>query len=257
LVGYSASLVQRNAAYIEEVRHLDTNDLGLLNPTGLAFSPDANVFFVLEAHLTAQANIVTMTPYEDLVNSMSVNVCMLDPINIAFDSRGNRLLLLEAVSDGLIEIKADPDGYLDTSPEAITHFQVGQFGLQNPRGMTINPANGHLFILNSALQIVRIEPDSQGSVDGMATLKEGRISWIDLKQAGLVDPQGLAFNPGNGHFYLLDSVEQKLYELTETGQVMATFDLSSFELVDPQGLVFAPSGDPTDDVSIINPTQWG
>ena len=56
----SGSLAQGNVAYIEEVRALDTNDLGLLNPAGLAFSPDANVFFVLEAHSTTQTNIVIL-----------------------------------------------------------------------------------------------------------------------------------------------------------------------------------------------------
>jgi hypothetical protein len=46
--------------------------------------------------------------------------------------------------------------------------------------------------------------------------------------------------------------EQKLYELAQTGQVMATRDLSEFELRDPQSMVFAPSGDLTDDPSELS-----
>jgi len=115
--------------------------------------------------------------------------------------------------------------------------------------MTIDAAKGHVLILDSsAPQIVRIEPDSQGGFDGAAALNEGRISWMDLKQAGLVDVRGLAFNPSNGHLYLLSPIERKIYELTETGQVVATRALSGFNLIDPRGMVFAPSGDPTDDL---------
>jgi hypothetical protein len=251
--GSSTSLAQGEGGYIEEVRALDTNDAGLLNPAGLAYSFQANLFYILEAHSTTQANIATMTPFEELVDSVSVKVSMIDPINLAFDSLFNRLLLFDTASSELIAIKTEPDGHLDPSPEAITRFQVGQLGLQEPRGMTIDPANGHLFILDSAaLQIVRIEPDAEGGFDGAAALDEGRVSRVDLGQPGPVDARGLAFNPSNGHLYLLSRVEQSMYELTKTGQVVAILQLPPFEFIDPQGLVFAFSGDATDDPSIIN-----
>jgi hypothetical protein len=44
-----ASSAQGNVAYIREVRALDTNDLGLLNPAGLAYSPHAGEFIALKA----------------------------------------------------------------------------------------------------------------------------------------------------------------------------------------------------------------
>jgi DNA-binding beta-propeller fold protein YncE len=251
--GSSDTLAQDDTLYLREARAIDTNDFGLLNATGLAFSFDANHFFVLEARSTTQANIATMTPFEDLVASDSVDVSMIDPINLAFDNRFNRLLLLDSGSSELVAIRTGPDGHLDPSSEAITRFQIAQLGLQEPRGMTIDPANGHLFILDSAaLQIVRIEPDAHGSFDGALALNQGRVSWLDLTPAGLVDPRGLAFNPDNGHLYLLSPVDQRIYELVETGRVVAILGLPAFEFIDPQGLVFAPSGDATDDPSIIN-----
>ncbi len=253
LVGGSATFIQDEPVYLKEVRAIDTNDLGLLNPAGLAFSLDANVFFVLEAHSTTQANIAMMTPAEELVATASVNVFMMDPINLAFDNPVNRLLLYDTASRELVAIKAGPDGHLDLSPETIIRFQVGQLDLQEPRGMTVDPANGNLFILDSAaLQIVRIEPDAEGGFDGVAALDEGRVSRVDLTQPGLVDPRGLALNPSNGHLYLLSSVGRSMYELNERGRVVAIFQLPPFEFVDPQGLVFAFSGDATDDPSIIN-----
>jgi DNA-binding beta-propeller fold protein YncE len=46
---------------------------------------------------------------------------------------------------------------------------------------------------------------------------------------------------------VLSTGEQKLYELTQAGQVLAYRDLSGFLISNPQGMTFAPSGDQTDD----------
>jgi DNA-binding beta-propeller fold protein YncE len=243
----SVSSAQGEDEYIEEVRTIDTNDAGLLNPAGLAFSFDANLFFILEAHSTTHANIATLTPFEELVDTLSVDVSTVDPTNLAFDNLFDRLLLFDSGANELVAIKTRPDGYLDPLPQAITRFQAEQFGLQEPQGMTINPANGHVFILDSAArQIVRIEPESDGTFGGAV------ISRVDLTPASPVDPRGLAFNPNNGHLYLLNSVGERLYELTETGRVVAILRLPPLGFIDPQGLVFALSGDATDDPSNIN-----
>jgi hypothetical protein len=113
--------------------------------------------------------------------------------------------------------------------------------------MTFDPASGRLFILDAAgPRIVRIEPEPGGGFDN------GTISEVDLRQTGLVDPRGLAFDPTTGHLHVLIPAEQKLYELSETGQIVASRDLSEFGLGHPQGMVFAPSGDSTDDPAIMN-----
>lgn len=232
---------------------MDTNDVGLFNPTGLAYSFEANLFYVLEAHSITQANIAMLTPFEELVALVSIDVSTIDPINLVFDGFFNRLLLLDTASGEVVAIKVGPDGRLDPSPQTITRFQIGQLGLQQPRGIAIDPANGHLFILDSAtLQIVRVGPDAEGDLDGAAALGEGRVSRLDVGQSGLVDARGLAINPNNGHLYLLSRVEQSVIELNQTGQVVAVLPLPPSEFINPQGLVFARSGDATDDPSIID-----
>ena len=119
--------------------------------------------------------------------------------------------------------------------------------------MTFDPGSGRLFILDGAVaRIVRIEPDPTPGLNSAVALKQGRISHVDLKPLGLADARGLAFNPANGHLYVLSSAAHRLDELTDTGQLVASYDLTEFHLMEPQGLVFAPSRDNTDDPSIIN-----
>jgi hypothetical protein len=108
--------------------------------------------------------------------------------------------------------------------------------------MAVDPVTGDLFILDAAgPRIVRIEPGSVGSFDAAA------ISTVDLLSTGLTDVRGLAFDTTSGHLHLVSPSEQRLYELTPAGALVAFRDLSSFQIHDPQGMVFAPSGDLTDD----------
>jgi hypothetical protein len=255
LAGTGTALPQGNAAYLRKVRtfHLDFANP---SPAGLAFSPGANVFLVLKARQTAQpapdtSDLMMITPLEEQAGSVNVAAAIADSINVAFDSKANRLLLLDAAANELIEVKARPTGYLD--PAALTRFGVQPFGLQHPQGMTLDPASGRLFILDSAAsRIVRIRPGSDKGFAGEAALREGRVSWVDLRQIGRADLRGIAFNPTNGHLYVLSPSAQTMYELTEAGRVVATRDLAPLVLRNPQGMAFAPSGDLTDAPTQMN-----
>jgi len=262
LIAFAASSVSRAQEappYLRLVRAIETGGLGVPNPAGLAFSPRANTFLVVQARAMQQpatdtTGIFMITHLEDFAGSVIVAAAVSDPLNLVFDGKANRLLILDVAHGRLSAIQATPTGRLD--PRLITGFDAQPFGLQNPRGMTVDPASGRLFILDSAgPRIVRIDPGPGQSLDGPAALRDGRIFVVDLRQTGLVDLRGIAFNPADGHLYVLSPAKQALYELTETGQVVATRDLSSsddFRLINPQGLVFAPSGDQTDDPSQLS-----
>ncbi len=252
LVVNSVSSAQDQPAYLRLARAIETGDFGVPNPAGLTFSPEANVFLVLAARGPARPeadSLIMITHLEDPAGSVSVAMAIANPINMAFDGKANRLLAFDPATQELVEIKAQSSGVPD--PASIGRFDARALGLQHPRGLTVDPASGRLYLLdNGAQRIVRVDPAPDQSLDIAEALKDGRVSSIDLKPAELVDARGLAFNPADGHLYLLSPAKQALYELTQTGQVVAVRDLSDsddFKLIDPQGMVFAPSGDSTDD----------
>jgi uncharacterized protein YjiK len=145
----------------------------------------------------------------------------------------------------LIEVQEDAQGNLD--PRTLVRHEAGHFGLQEPQGMTIDPASGHLFILDSAAaRIIRVEPEGDGTFDRAV------VTAIDLQPTGLAAVRGLAFDPTTGHLHLLSLPEQTLVEVSQSGQVVATRALAAFGLRQPQGMVFAPSGDLTDAASEIS-----
>jgi Bacterial Ig-like domain len=241
--------------YTRLARAIETGDLGIPNPSGLAFSPGAEVFLVVQARAaakppadSARVFMVTRTE-EELAGSVSVAGAVTDPLNLVVDRRANRVLTFDAGAQEFVAVKLASSGVPD--PASVGRFNARALALQEPRGLTMDPASGRLYLLDTGGQrIVRVDPAPDLSLDMTEALNDGRVSTIDLRPVGVVGARGLAFNPADGHIYVLSPAKQALYELTPTGQVVAARDLADsddFALIDPGGMVFAPSGDSTDD----------
>jgi hypothetical protein len=242
--------------YTRLARAIETENFGIANPGGLAFSPDAKTFFVVQTQAAPKptANsprIFMITHDEELAGSVNAAAALTDPLNLVVDRGANRVLTFDAGTQEVVAIGLTSRGAPD--PTSIGRFDGRPLRLQKPRGLTIDPASGRLYLLdNGAQRIVRIDPAPDHSLDMAEALKDGRVSSIDLRRGELADARGLAFNPADGHLYVLAPGKQALYELAETGEVVAARDLADsddFRLIDPTGMVFAPSGDSTDDPS--------
>jgi PKD repeat protein/uncharacterized protein YjiK len=239
-----ANLPQASGAEVRVARVIEPDQLGLANPAGLAFSPGSGTLLLVTrtpgTPPGSATDIELITLDEDPAGTVRIAAAVTDPINMAFDGNANRLLVFNSANSQLIEILARPDGSLD--PQTLRRIDAGSWGLENPQGLTVDPASGRLFILDAAgPKIVGVEPDPQLGFERTI------VSEIELAWAGSSDLRGLALDPTDGHLYVLDSSAHALYELTETGEVVATRDLSRFDFHNPQGMTFGPSGDSTDD----------
>jgi YVTN family beta-propeller protein len=238
--------------YIEFVRTFDDRAPGLHNAAGLAFSPEANLFFVVENLGSGEINVAAITPYSDIVDSTTVDVSVPDAASVAFDRKTGRLWLGNA-SNELVGIQTSKSGHLDTSPGSMVRLGLGVLNPRRLRGIAFDPQSGDLYLLDAGgSAIFRIRPDAQGGYDGTNLSDHGRVTRIDLTSIGMTEPSGLAFQPDEGMLYVLDGGGQHIVELSKTGDVLKQCDLGGLGLVAPQGLVFAPSADPTDDPSRLH-----
>ncbi len=245
----SSSSAQSAPGYIREVRKLETDEVGIRNPVGLAYSEQAKAFHVIEASRPSspslgQTDIVTISTFADQKGSARIAASITDPINTAFDNRYNRLLIFQPNAKQLISVDAAEDGQLD--PRTLTHNDARNFNLGDPQGMAVNPYNGDLFILDNSVDQILIVETNSGSFEGAA------LSRIDLPELDGRNLRGLAFDQGTDNLQVYDLDQGNLYEVTVAGQVVGFRDLSDFNIVDPQAMVIAPSGDQTDDPSRLN-----
>jgi hypothetical protein len=208
-------------------------------PNGNAPLPQPPVLRIARAHVIEPGDVGIATPPG--VDAWS-RADVADPVNTAFDARTNRLLMFDSSANELIEMLAGPDGRLG---RLTTRIDARAFGLRDPQGLTIDPATGRLFVLDAGPRIVRIDPHPLLGFHGAL------ISAIELAPARFSHVRGIAFDPTNGHLHVLDPVAHELHQVSQTGRILATYDVSEFRLHDPQGMTFGPSGDATDEASAM------
>jgi uncharacterized protein YjiK len=247
LLQVTESRARGNPVLIRQIRAMESGTTGLKNPSGLTFSGIGNAFLVADAHLSTSTDldVVELTPFSERAGSTRIAAAIQNPINMVFDNRSNRLLILHGQVNQLLVVPGDSDGSIH--PGNIGRYEIKSLGLQNPQGMTIDEASGTLFILDAKTpRIVKVDRVSDGNING------AEISEIELQSLGLSAVRGLALDPVSGHLFLIDPTEHTLYELTQKGKIVSTRDLKPFRLTNPQAMVFAPSGDQTDDPSEVN-----
>ena len=195
----------------------------------------------------AETDVVRLAPFElsplsDRAGEARIAAALKDPVNVVFDARHARLLLLDS-ADRLLEVRSDASGDLD--PRTLVRRDALRLDLRDPQGMALDPASGAVYVLDaSEPRLVRIEPGADGSFDAAT------VSDVDLRSSGVSAARGLAFDPATGHLHLGSG--QGLVELTTSGAPVATRDLSRLGLARPAGMVFAPSGDRTDDPAALS-----
>ncbi len=239
---------QTSPAPIRIVRSLSTNEYGASAPKGLAFSADANTFFVLDEN----GNITFITMGEDHAGFRNLPEVKPDPLNVAFDKKSGSLFTLNRGKSELVKIKADGRG-LPTASALPTRYASNAYGLKNPQGIAFDPGTGRLFILDAGnSQIVSVVPHATLGFDANEAVKSNKVQKISLKKLGTGVFKGLAYNPSNRHLYVAEPAQKNLYELTQTGTVVSTFDLASLGINNPSAMTFAPSVDNTDDPNIYD-----
>jgi uncharacterized protein YjiK len=236
----SGTAADAAASPVRRVRLIKTGRVGVSSPAGLAFSPRANAFVVVGERGARSSELRLIGPFRQARGAARLAARVTDPINMAFDVSGSRLLVLERATGRLLEIPAGADGQLGAS--RVSQVDVRSFGAEDPQGMTVDASSGALFVLDGARRrFVRVEREAGGRFDGAV------VSVVPLERIGAVPLRGLALDPRTGHLHVMSPAEHRLYEVSQAGELVATRELSTVALHDPQGMTFAPSGDLTDD----------
>jgi len=232
----SWAFAQSGSTPIWVVRSLHTSQYGVNDPKGLAFSSKANTFFVLDG----SSNVTLVTMGEARAGIRVIPDAQADPLNAAFDKKSGSLFMFNPGRSELVQIQSDGKG----SP---ARFGAGALGIQDSQGIAFGSGDGRLFILDAGTsQIISVAPHPTLGFDANEAIRSNKVERISLKKLGTGIFRGLAFNPGNGHLYVSEPAQKRLYELTQSGSLVTTFDLAALGISDPSAMTFAPSVDNTD-----------
>ncbi len=245
----TAAQAQSGSGYFNNVRSLETAPFGVTTPVGLAFFRTSNTFLVLGVPPAGQTDTaLALVPFYERPIAPPRTAAVIDPLNFAYSERTNRFWLFDKRNSSLTGLQPQRDGAPNTA--VAVHFDARTLAIQNAQGIAFDPKSGQLFILDAvARRIVRIGPDTQGSPNPAAA---GAVARVDLSRFGTAALRGIAFNPNNGHLYVMDPNGPKLYELTQAGTLVATRNLSGLHIAASQGMVFAPSASESDDPAALD-----
>jgi uncharacterized protein YjiK len=251
LTAVSSSFAQD--PYQRNVRKIDVDELNLQQLSGLAFSPRANAFLSIASPDSANNVITLINLRGHVAGSAKIGTSITDPLNISYHSIKNSLLYFDVHLEELVEIKIEAESRLLSSIDAITRFQLQQFGFKHIQGIAVDPDKGDLYLLDTQIpRIVRITPDSKGRFDSHSVQTDGKITNIILNTLQGIELRGIAFNQLDGHLFVVSPSEQLLYEVNDQGEILTKRNLSLLEMNNTQSLVFAPSSDQTDDPDKTN-----
>jgi uncharacterized protein YjiK len=237
--------------YTRLVQKIEPSEFGGANPAGIAFVRSEGSYLIAPRISTNE--VVVLSQWDQTLRSVTLPTAIPDPFNMTFDDKRNSLLFFDENADQLVEITMRIDGERGLSGAAVTHHDLNLFNSKNLLGMTSDSETGDLFFLvvpgsPESARIIHLIPDSRGGFDGPAALRDGRVNEAVLKSLP-TSLRGIAFNPEDGHLYVMSPNEERLYEINKQGETVSTRDISAYRLRDVQNMIFAPSGDQTDEPS--------
>jgi hypothetical protein len=96
-------------------------------------------------------------------------VAVQAPLNVAYDSKTQHLLILQPASSQMLEVEEGLNGEFNSN--GMLRLNTKRFGIQDPQGLTVDPTSGSVFILDAVgPRIIRLDRGSDGSLEkGTAT----------------------------------------------------------------------------------------
>lgn len=243
LVSFTSVIAQEAPIPVTAIRTLDPSEKKVRHVTGMAYARAFNQFYLIQGKGDAEElTIVSFSPFEDLLATTKLAGVNPEEMNILFDDQRQQLLIYSRDRQELVQIPVN--GAAALVPETLQRTSFSAVAPAQAPGMSLDPTGQHLFILdNQTQQLLRVDAAAAG-------FSAPQFAHIDLTALGRQGLRGLAIYPHNGQLYLLSFDQQLLYQLTPTGQLVATYDLTALQLHAPQGLVFAPSADQTDPATL-------
>jgi len=194
-------------------------------------------------------------PSDPSIDAISVNTTLTslwsppspDPTGVAFFIPSNHLLVSDSEVNE-VTIYEEANVFESTfAGSLVDTFTTLSFS-NEPTGIAYNPDNGHIFISDdNADDIYEIDAGDDGEFGNADDI----VTFFDTNIYGSGDPEGIAFDAGQGHLFIVDGVNTQVYEIDpgDNGifdgipawggdDVLSDFDVGGFGLDDPEGVEF-------------------
>lgn len=218
----------------QEVRTTWTAELGVFEPSGLAYVEALGEFLVVGTDTNGAPTALRLGADQDLRGRVELT-SLSRPETLAYDPSSDRVL---AVTDGGV-LAYSSDSL--RSPAPLGRLSpIGGLGGARVISSAFDSTGGDWLLLTEpGTRMVRVPMSGSGSPGTVETIR-------------LTEPARLiTFDPSSGTVLALGE-GSTMVALDDGGRPVASYDLGSVELVDPVAMTLAPTSDTTDDAANLN-----
>ena len=156
-----------------------------------------------------------------------------EPTGAAWNENNGHYYFSDDNAIKVFDLDPGDDGLIGTADDTWTSFSTASAGSGDPEGVTYDSDHDQLFVVDGTNREIY-----QFSLSGSL------LGHFDVETFGVVDPEGVEFNPINGTLFVLsNSGNRIIVETTLDGDLIDTVDVSANESIAPAGLAYAPASD--------------
>jgi hypothetical protein len=217
------------------------------DPGGIVYLPERGEFLtcdteVDEMSIWAGVNLW----YHDntgVVSSTESTIAFSnEPAGVTVEPGGRLMWIADDNSDKIWQIDLGPDGIFGTADDFAEDLDgLGNAGCLDIEDVTYNTLDGHLYIGAGAdQQICKIGPGLDGIFNGAPPTGDDVVTLFDVAVHGILDPEGIVYDPFWDTLVVADRRGQELYELTPNGDLLRKIDVNFPAGSKPSGVAIAP-----------------
>jgi hypothetical protein len=197
------------------------------DPAGISYWPAHDTLVIADSEVDemaifAGANVFESTRSGAQVQTYDISRLNNEPAGIDIDTAPNgHFFISNDSAKKIFDFDLGADRQLGSADDVVRVFLTSSFGNNDPEGLTIGP-NGFLYTADGAGQEVYITNPGSGGLfgDGNDT-----TTHFDVAVLGILDPEGLDYNPGSGTLYIADRKTRKVWEVTTAGALVRSIDV--------------------------------
>jgi hypothetical protein len=185
-------------------------------------------------------NVFETTRFGTLLRSATTLPFSDEPTGVAIDLANNRLFFSDDTGErSIYTVELGGDGVFDTRDDDVFSFSTEDYGSRDPEGVAYGA--GKLFWVDGAnSELYWMIAGSDGDYDGDSNDVVGHR---DTDALGIEDPEGIEWDPNNGHLYIVGNPDDVVAEITTDGALVRLLDTSQADPRKPAGLAVAPSSE--------------
>jgi Ca2+-binding RTX toxin-like protein len=195
---------------------------GSTDPTDIAYNPATGGYYVVDSEVDespfrSSINLFSLNGQGQLQKGISLTSFTSEPTGIAVwvDSAGGaRLFITDDNTKRVYEVDADYPGVL------LRSFSTTTFGCQDPEDISINPANGNLFILSENDR--RIYEVTQAGVLVATIQLPSYFAPVSDPNAADSGAEALAYDSARDVFYVAGGWSTDIFVVNRGGEVIDT-----------------------------------